>query len=195
MRTLLFRGVAVMGAQAITVIVAAGLGGCAATAPAVTESLPHDTFRLKCQTPLPRCLERAEGICRGNRYTVLRAVDNHNYTGASGVAENEFRSSEALLRCGSRGKALWGAEADPMAQAAPPSAAPGQPIADVRAGACVPGVTQVCTGRAACRGGQSCLPNGSGFSPCDCGTETIEGQPRPSTDAPAIAPPPPVTKP
>ena len=37
---------------------------------------------------------------------------------------------------------------------------------------CVPGSTQACVGPAACNGGQSCLPDGSGFAPCDCGAQT-----------------------
>ena len=35
---------------------------------------------------------------------------------------------------------------------------------------CVPGATQACVGSGACSGGQACLPDGSGFAPCDCGT-------------------------
>jgi hypothetical protein len=35
--------------------------------------------------------------------------------------------------------------------------------------ACAPGATQVCVGPGGCRGGQSCLGDGSGFGPCDCG--------------------------
>lgn len=34
---------------------------------------------------------------------------------------------------------------------------------------CTPGSTQACVGAAACNGGQACLPDGSGFAPCDCG--------------------------
>lgn len=35
--------------------------------------------------------------------------------------------------------------------------------------ACVKGITQACVGAGGCQGGQACLPDGSGFSPCDCG--------------------------
>jgi hypothetical protein len=35
--------------------------------------------------------------------------------------------------------------------------------------ACVKGVTQACVGPGGCSGGQACLPDGSGFGPCDCG--------------------------
>lgn len=34
---------------------------------------------------------------------------------------------------------------------------------------CTYGETQVCVGPAACKGGQSCLVNGTGWTPCDCG--------------------------
>lgn len=34
---------------------------------------------------------------------------------------------------------------------------------------CIPGQSQLCYGPGACKGGQACLPDGSGFSPCDCG--------------------------
>lgn len=34
---------------------------------------------------------------------------------------------------------------------------------------CVPGVTQACFGATRCEGAMSCLPDGSGFTACDCG--------------------------
>jgi len=35
--------------------------------------------------------------------------------------------------------------------------------------ACVPGISVACVGPGACKGGQICKPDGSGFGPCDCG--------------------------
>jgi hypothetical protein len=64
--------------------------------------------------------------------------------------------------------------AQPGATAAPPSTAlpaSSKPAAGTGA-ACVPGATQACIGPAACNGGQSCLADGSGFGPCDCGGQT-----------------------
>jgi len=65
----------------------------------------------------------------------------------------------------------------PSASSAPPeptapnaSAAPSAEVAPPRA--CVPGATQACVGAGACSGGQACLPDGSGFGPCDCGSAT-----------------------
>lgn len=37
---------------------------------------------------------------------------------------------------------------------------------------CSTGETRTCVGPGACQGGQSCLPDGSGFGPCDCGAAT-----------------------
>ncbi|MBN1605899.1 MAG: DUF4156 domain-containing protein [Polyangiaceae bacterium] len=34
---------------------------------------------------------------------------------------------------------------------------------------CTPGSTQACVGPGGCNGGQSCVADGSGYSPCDCG--------------------------
>lgn len=54
--------------------------------------------------------------------------------------------------------------APPPAEEAPPPSTP-QLL-------CVPNSTQECVGPGACRGGQSCLPDGSGYTECDCGPST-----------------------
>jgi hypothetical protein len=53
-------------------------------------------------------------------------------------------------------------EPEPEVPAAPPPA-------------CVAGQTQECVGPGACKGGQSCLPDGSGFTECDCGSKKKKG--------------------
>lgn len=40
--------------------------------------------------------------------------------------------------------------------------------------ACTPGESVACTGVAACAGGQACLPDGSGFGACECGSGGID---------------------
>jgi hypothetical protein len=52
-----------------------------------------------------------------------------------------------------------------------PGAAP-VPAAPKPTPACTPGTTQACVGPGACQGGQFCLPDGMGFSPCDCGSKS-----------------------
>lgn len=43
--------------------------------------------------------------------------------------------------------------------------------------ACTPNETRMCYGPGACQGGQYCLPDGSAFSPCDCGAQADAGAP------------------
>lgn len=37
--------------------------------------------------------------------------------------------------------------------------------------ACTPGESVACVGAGGCSGGQACPPDGTGFGPCDCGSE------------------------
>jgi hypothetical protein len=165
--------------------------GCLLSSQPTVERHPDGSYKLTCRTALPQCLEKAEQVCKGTRYVVTRAADHHDYLGGvDSVGETEVRKSEALFVCGTRGKSLWGKDADPMAApSASGDAASGAGVAAAPPGAaaaraCVPGATQQCTGPAACRGGQACLPDGTGFSACDCG----EGN-RPAASA-AVVPPP-----
>lgn len=172
-------------------------GGCVLTNQPTVERHPDGGYKLTCRTALPQCLEKAEEVCKGNRYLVTRAADHHDYMGGeSSVGEAQVRTSEALFVCGTRGRPLWGKDADPMAVPSAPAAASNAGIASAPAGAsggrsCIPGATQQCTGPAACRGGQACLPDGSGFSSCDCGEATKAAASRdgaPPTAPPAPAP-------
>ena len=55
--------------------------------------------------------------------------------------------------------------------------------------ACVPGSTQTCSGPGSCSGAQSCLPNGSGYDSCDCGTGSGTGGSGGSSQMPAASEP------
>lgn len=46
---------------------------------------------------------------------------------------------------------------------------------------CIPGSTQLCNGPGACAGAQSCLNDGSGYTPCDCSTGSTSSGGSPST--------------
>jgi len=62
--------------------------------------------------------------------------------------------------------------AEPVqAEQAANAAKPGSGAAQA---ACLPGETRECVGSAACKGGQACLQDRSGFGPCDCGSGTSE---------------------
>jgi hypothetical protein len=66
---------------------------------------------------------------------------------------------------------------------AQPAAAAPRPVASATAAkpkACTPNDTRVCYGPGACQGGQYCLPDGSGYSACDCGSKGDAGVPPPT---------------
>jgi hypothetical protein len=140
--------------------------GCAT--PAIqTERRPDGVYHLKCQTALPACLAAAENVCDRQRYTVLRAFDDHNLKGDS-TQPTDFRSSEALVRCGTDA-ASWGAETKALREQGPDAAPTAPAPSGSPARACVPGATQTCVGPGGCAGGQACAPDGASFGACDCG--------------------------
>lgn len=63
----------------------------------------------------------------------------------------------------------------PSSSAATEAAPEPMPAPATANSVCVPGVTQECVGPAACKGGQQCREDGSGFSDCDCGTPVSPG--------------------
>jgi hypothetical protein len=122
---------------------------------------------------------------------VLYAHDDQHRYGAPGQ-EVESRTSRAVVHClglhdrpaipagtplapASSGRPSLAATVRSAPPAAPVPVAPPAPER-----VCVPGTTQACVGPAACSGGQSCLPDGSGFGGCDCGA---------ASDSPASAQP------
>lgn len=141
------------------------------------KQLADGTLRLKCQGALPACIAHAETACHGNNYEILKARDQRDTYGPEyGTSRVEVRSSEAIVRCGAKGQPAPALPPDPVAGTpdAPPH--PHDPsVADAIPPAppprsCVPGSTQACIGPGRCEGGQSCLPDGTAFGPCDCGT-------------------------
>lgn len=58
-----------------------------------------------------------------------------------------------------------------------PVAPPVAPVPAEPSKACAPNETRMCYGPGACQGGQYCLPDGSGFSGCDCGGQEDGGVP------------------
>lgn len=165
--------------------------------------LPDGSWRLKCDGALPACIAHAEATCHGNNYEVLRGRDQRDLFGPeNGTAQVEVRSSEAIIRCGAKGVPAPPLPADAIADnprdpntppppdpndATHPPPPPTPPPVAQRA--CVPGSTQACIGPGRCEGGQSCLPDGSAYGPCDCGTLGPPPTAPSATPPPSAAPP------
>lgn len=163
--------------------------GCGARQGIETQHLPDGSIRLTCAAPLQSCLNHANRLCKDTNYTVLSARDQRDAYGPElGTSQVEIRSSEAVIRCTRPGQAP--SEGASSTSAPPTPALPSQEPPR-NAPICVPGSTQACVGPGACRGGQACLPNSSGYGPCDCGLPTYGPAapgiaPRPSEPAPAF---------
>jgi hypothetical protein len=149
--------------------------GVACTHGVTVERVQTNTYRIRCgEASLDKCLaEAANNACARRAYFVERGLSDVNLKGSTQtpvVAE----SSQAIIRCGpdtgwgEEGKALMAEPAPRAAAQAPPRPAAAA-VAPKPAPVCAPGSTQACVGVAGCAGGQACVADGSGYSPCDCG--------------------------
>jgi hypothetical protein len=148
------------------------------------KALPDGSYRLLCSSTLGQCLHRAKQFCGDDELYVIKKTDGTVY-GVEGH-ESGAEGAEVHFRCSKpRAEPQWKLPARRV-PAAPSSSAPAASSARaVPPQACIPGETQRCVGPGACEGGQACLPDGSGFGPCDCGSEAPDAGadaavPRPS---------------
>ena len=128
----------------------------------------HKTRRLRCHISI-QCMRRAKQFCGDDELKVIKKSDDVVYgveghsTGAEG-AEVHFNCGEP------REEPQWKLPQRKKAKR-PPAPAASQPTPR----ACTPGGTQRCFGPGACPGAQACVPDGSGWGPCDCGPATDAG--------------------
>jgi len=148
-----------------------------ASTPSVKQ--PDGSWHVQCGNSLDLCVRRANELCDNRGYVVLGGVNKRQLLGAElGQSQVEVREAELSFACADRRGDLPKVLTTNTALALPPSGAsavasgpaPAAAPPKAPATACIPGTTQHCVGSAACSGGQACLPDGSGFSPCDCGT-------------------------
>lgn len=134
------------------------------------------------------CLSRAKSTCGEEGYTLLGGKNNKKKYGAPGN-EIYIGKSEIYVRCNRDRPAdapdpatgEWSLrrpdEATQNASPKPPVTAAGAATAERAERVCKPGETQRCFGPGACEGGQACLPDGKGFSACDCGSKQSGANP------------------
>lgn len=168
------------------------LTGVACAHGATVEKVRDNTYRVRCgQLSLDGCLAATAGnACDRRAYFVERGISDLNRKGSS-ESPVITESSEAIIRCGpdtgwgEQGEALM-TEAPAKATAPKPKpvvAAP--PVVAPKPAVCAPGSTQACVGVAGCSGGQACVADGSGYSPCDCGpASSVPPSPSPLPAAP-----------
>jgi len=148
------------------------VGAChSASVPEVRQ--PDGSWHLTCGSALEHCVERANELCGGRGYVVLGGTNKRSlYGAADGVSQVENREADLTVACADHHnelpKVLVTNVVAPGSTPVPPVVM-AAPAAPAKTSVCTPGATQQCVGAGACAGGQACLPDGSGFSACDCG--------------------------
>jgi len=123
------------------------------------ERLNDGSIKVTCELTMDECVHRAQDLCRNQRFRIIDGTSETRLRDAPPY-ESAYHTSHLHFICtNDGGKPLISLDA-PLAAPAEPKAAPT---------ACAAGETRVCVGPAACKGGQACLADGSGFGPCDCG--------------------------
>jgi hypothetical protein len=132
-----------------------------------------EIFRISCGRDIQACRDEASEVCSGSYHVLESAgapLEPERVSSAPGPRSTGPRYQrpkwvgQMVVACG---------DAPGQQTAHTPSAAtplPAAPLAAPSGHLCIPGVTQLCLGPAACRGAQACLPDGNGYGPCDCGS-------------------------
>lgn len=156
-------------------------------------------YRVECAKNVSRCRDKAAEVC-GGEYEVLqssgRAVEPERITTAPGPVSTgpNFAppswQGELIVECGRRpAQARQPVSGEPPVVPATAATAPSTAIAPRAGQMCVPGVTQLCLGPAACRGAQACLAHGQGFGACDCGSASSASSASPAAPGTALTTP------
>ncbi len=146
--------------------------GSVSCARAKVTQVPDGSHRIVCERGMKICVARAEKLCGDDGYTILSGRTHMKLLGGSSSSYQQLAANgELFVMCGDvETPELSQKPAIPLPprndEAAPHSPAPG---------VCTPGATQQCVGAGACAGGQTCLPGGTGFGPCDCGEQSRPG--------------------
>lgn len=120
-----------------------------------TKQLADGSWKITCKSEYERCVHNAQKVCGDLKPRILSGGNKDQLYGTPGNQVAVTRS-ELLVICEDPDAPPPGLYKLPKREEPPPLV-------------CAPGVTQRCVGAGACEGGQACLPDGSGFGPCDCG--------------------------
>ena len=124
------------------------------------ERLNDGSIKVTCELAMDECVRRAQDLCPSQRYRIIAGTSETRLRDIPPF-EHAYHTSRLHFSCtDDGGKPLISLDSPPAASA---EARPAVPRG------CTAGETRMCVGSAACKGGQACLADGSGFGPCDCG--------------------------
>lgn len=124
------------------------------------ERLSDGSIKFTCDLPMDECVRRAQEACSNQRFRILEGISETRVRDVPPF-ENAYHTSRLHLVCTNDGAKPLLSLDSPSPE---PAAAPAKP-----ASACSLGETRECVGPGACKGGQACLSDRTGFGPCDCG--------------------------
>lgn len=159
-----------------------------------SQKLQDGSWSFTCELAMDECIRRVQERCPAKRYRILEGTAETRLRDAPPF-ERAYHTSRLHIVCNDAG-------ADVLLSV-DGSGEPKRSSSDAGAKsskACTTGQTRECVGAAACKGGQACLPDGSGYGACDCGPAlpspaSAEPQPAPVPSAPDGASEPPTSAP
>jgi hypothetical protein len=150
------------------------LAACGA-AEVQSQKLNDGSLNVTCELSMDECIRRVQEQCKNQRFRILEGTSETRLRDAPPF-EKAYHTSRLHLTCTDDGAdALLSIGKGPADASKPttPSAS------------CSAGETRTCVGPGACKGGQACLANGTGFGACDCGGAASSATP----PEPPAAPP------
>lgn len=142
-----------------------------------SQRLKDGSWQFNCELAMDECVRRAQDRCFNRRFRILEGVSETRLRDVPPF-EQAYHTSRLRLACTHDG-------ADPLISVGKTGGPPLQSVSRL----CGPGETRACVGAGACKGGQVCLPDGSGFGNCDCGSTVPDPAPRPNPTAPTVPDP------
>lgn len=144
-----------------------------------SQRLKDGSWSFQCELGMDECVRRVQENCPNQRYRILDGSSETRLRDAPPF-ERAYHTSRLHLVCNDSGAdtvpAVDGSKANAASSvAAPINAAPKL---------CSQGETRECVGVGACKGGQVCLPDGTGYDRCDCGPATAPKPPTTSDTPP-----------
>jgi hypothetical protein len=133
------------------------------------QAMPDGTLEVECASEVSECVRRAESFCGDDPLEVIEAGSREGQHGDARYSDGA-RISTVNFVCGKGPSVAIHLRKKRDAHA--PAPTPTTPTAPAPATVCQAGGTQACVGPGACSGGQTCLPDGSGWAACDCGNTT-----------------------
>ena len=125
-----------------------------------SQRLKDGSWSFTCELGMDECVRRVQEHCANQRYRILEGTSETRLRDAPPF-ERAYHTSRLHLAC-------TDSDSLPLLSLDGSKASPKKADAEARH-ACTLGETRECIGPGACKGGQACLRDGSGFGACDCG--------------------------